>query len=265
MHLSTNWSVILSHWSAGALISALLLECGYLLFVVGPYRQRLFQGAPVTLATATYFLLAMVAYALAFGSPLDYISDNYLFSAHMIQHMLEVSVMAPLVILGLPAWLVTWALRFKPLRWVVLTGTKAPVALIGFSVVLGVFHFPVFYNITLTNETFHVFEHVMFFFWAMLLWWPVLSKNPEIPRLTPGQTLGYLFFAFDGGMPPSLLILFWNNPLYLPYGRAPRLFGLSLLSDQRLGAVIMLGFMVVSYGIAALAAFARYDMSSWYE
>ena len=42
---------------------------------------------------------------VALVSPLDALGDTYLFSAHMIQHLLLLLVVPPLLILGIPAWL----------------------------------------------------------------------------------------------------------------------------------------------------------------
>ncbi|NMP23120.1 cytochrome c oxidase assembly protein [Sulfobacillus harzensis] len=255
------------HWSFTAFAIGFFLWILYELFT-GPYRRLLGaqNAAPPSSAQQIYMALGMIAYFFAFASPLDYISDNYLFSAHMIQHMVEVSIMVPLLLKGLPNFLWTWAFQWTPFERAFRAMVNPFTALIVFLMIFDNFHWPVIYDLTLTNETFHVFEHVLFFFAASFLWWPVLSTHPDFPRITPGFRLVYLFFAFDVMMPASILILMWNHPLYIPYAEQPvRLWGLSPVSDQRLGAVIMIVIGFVSNVIAAFPAFARFDMSQWYD
>lgn len=174
--------------------------------------------------------------------------------------------MVPLLLKGLPNWLWSWAFQWSPFKRAFGAMVNPFTALIVFFLIFDNFHWPLLYDLTLTNESFHVLEHLLFFFSAAFLWWPVLSTHPEFPRLTPGLRLIYLFFAFDVMMPPAILILMWNSPLYTPYTEAPiRLFGLSPVSDQKLGSVIMIIFGAVSNAIAAFSAFAKFDMSQWYD
>ncbi len=237
------------------------------LWVTGPGRRHFAESQPATAAQHVYMTLGMLAYFFAFATPLDYLSDNFLFSAHMVQHMVEVSVMVPLLLKGLPNWLWSWAFSWAPFKKAFGAMVNPFVALITFMLIFDNFHWPVVYDLTLVSDPFHVTEHVLFFFAAAFLWWPVLSTHPDFPRIqADGLRILYLFFGFDVMMPPAILILMWNHPLYSPYADQPiRLFGLSPVSDQRLGSVIMILFGAISNGIAALTAFTRYDMSSWYS
>jgi putative membrane protein len=58
-----------------------------------------------------FFLLGDLVMLLALISPLDVLSDDYLFSAHMLQHMLLVLAVPPLLILGIPRSLATSIVR----------------------------------------------------------------------------------------------------------------------------------------------------------
>lgn len=256
-----------SYFQWSALGVGLFLWLLYIVFT-GPYRRVLGAAdkAPPTTRQHLYMTLGQLFYLFAFFSPLDHISDDYLFSAHMIQHMIEISVMDPLFLMALPDWLWSWAFQWKPFKRTVAFFTKPTVALIVFFLVFDNFHWPPLYDLTLVNQTFHVFEHTMFFLAGAIMWWPILSTHPEFPRLTPGWRLVYLFFAFDTMMPPAILILTWSKPLYIPYTHASlRLFGLSALTDQRLGAVIMFLFGIISEIPPAILAFALFDFGQWYE
>ena len=49
------------------------------------------------------------------------------------------------------------------------------------------------YNYALAHHPVHILQHLMFLVASVLMWWPVLSPMPELPRLSyPGQML-YLF------------------------------------------------------------------------
>lgn len=254
-----------SHWVYWAFGIGTFIWVLYLLFT-GPYRHLLGGDKPPTTAQHVYMTLGMLSYYIAFASPLDHLSDEYLFSAHMVQHMLEVSVMVPLLLMALPNWLWSWAFQWTPFKKVFGFMVNPFVALITFLLIFDNFHWPVLYDLTLVNDPFHVTEHLLFFFSAAFLWWPVLSTHPEFPAVKPGWRLLYLFFAFDVMMPPAIFLFMWNTPLYHPYVEAPvRLFGLSPMSDQRLGSVIMVVFGALSDFVAAFAAFSHLDMTSWNE
>ena len=57
--------------------------------------------------------------------------------------------------------------------------------------------------------------------------------------------------------PVSAWLAFETRPLYPTYLHSLRLYGLTPLEDQRLGALIMVLMSTVAYGIAGLAAFIR--------
>ncbi len=255
------------YWVWSAFGIGFLLWGAYLL-LTGPYR-RVFgsaAGDPPSGLQQFYMTLGMLLYFFAFASPLDHLSDEYLFSAHMVQHMIEVSVMVPLLLKALPNWLWSWAFQWEPFKRAFGFLVNPFVALVIFFLIFDNFHWPPVYELTLVNETFHVTEHILFFFAASFLWWPILSTHPEFPRLKPGIQLLYIFFAFDTMMPPTILILMWNHPLYYHYTQAPvRLWGLSVMSDQKLGSVIMAVFGFVSNIIPALAAFSKVDMARFDE
>jgi putative membrane protein len=85
----------------------------------------------------------------------------------------------------------------------------------------------------------HIFTHLMFMVTATLMWWPVMSPVPELPRLPPGLGMLYLFLV---GIPMQLvaaLITFADSALYPWYASAPRMWGLTPVDDQKLGGLLM--------------------------
>jgi cytochrome c oxidase assembly factor CtaG len=99
-------------------------------------------------------------------------------------------------------------------------------------------HAPPLYNATLENQGIHILEHVTFIVFGILNWWPIFSPSEELPRLSLGGQVLYIFLA---GMPTVALGagLTFFPPLYAPYLAAPRIWGLSAAVDQQLGGLIM--------------------------
>jgi putative membrane protein len=73
----------------------------------------------------------------------------------------------------------------------------------------------------------------------MLMWWPVLSPLPELPRIAPTLQMLYLFVLGVPMMVAAAMITFSGSPLYTFYVEAPRVFNLTALEDQQLGGAIM--------------------------
>ena len=187
----------------------------------------------------TSFALALVVLFLALNGPLHELSDNYLFSAHMAQHLLLTLVFPPLLLFGCPAQVVRPLLR--P-RWVMAISrviTRPLAAGLIFSAPIAILHFPVFYEAAMRNHNLHILQHLVFLATATLMWWPVLSPVPELPRLPHLLQMVYLFLL---GIPMSVtgaLITLADHPLYPFYVAAPRVGGLTPLQDQQIGGLLM--------------------------
>jgi putative membrane protein len=185
------------------------------------------------------FCGALLVLFLALNGPLHNLSDAYLFSAHMAQHLVLTLLFPPLLLYGTPAHVV------RPLllpRWVMALGvvvTRPVLAATLFTAPIVLWHVPVFYEAALRNHNIHILQHLVFLATAVLMWWPVLSPVPELPRLPyPGQML-YLFLL---GIPMSItgaLITLSDRVLYPFYADAPRVWGLPPHADQQIGGLLM--------------------------
>jgi putative membrane protein len=208
-------------------------------YATGPLRRRYSLGPPATSRQIAYFLLGTITLAVALVSPLDFISDHYLFSAHMIQHMLLVVVAPPLWLLGTPGWLLAPLFRREPVRQFTRVITNPIVAFLALNVDLYLWHLPPLYSAALTNEALHIVEHLTFIALSVLFWWVVLSPVEEAPRVSRGVAILYLFLACQPMVLLGALLTFAPAPVYAPYVAAPRLTSLSPLTDQQLGGLIM--------------------------
>lgn len=232
-------------WHPGVLSLALLLITAYL-FTVGPLRRRLELGPPLPLRMQAAGVAGLALIYVAEGTPLHILSEQYLFSAHMVQHLLLTMVMAPLVLLGTPDWLVRLPLRLRPVtvaaRWL----TRPVLALVLFNLVYSIWHLPVLYNTALVYHWFHMVQHALLVPAALLMWWPLLSPAPELPRLPEPAQLLYIFLVGVSQMAAFGAVTFAEHVLYGEYAQAPRVWGLSAAADQQLaGAIMKVGGMSV--------------------
>jgi putative membrane protein len=239
-------------WVSGEIHPEVVLAVGAvaLAYAIAWTRgPRTGSGHPAT------FLTALLAVLAALNGPLHDLSDYYLFSAHMVQHLLLTLVVPPLLLAGTPAWMADALLR--PLRrrrgtGALLAAVTRPVpALALYAVALIGWHLPGPYGAALERHGLHVVEHLALLVTALLAWWPVLSPSRLLLRLHYGAQILYLF-AF--GIPMTAvaaMITGAETPLYPFYAAAPRLFALTALEDQRLGGLIMW----VPAGMIPLAAF----------
>lgn len=220
------------HWST--VIGLLALQA---LWLARAYAHREEQRpAPWQAAAFTAGLAVMF---LSLNGPIHDISDYYLFSGHMVQHLVLTIVTPPLLLLGTPGWMLRPALRIGWVNAVARFVTTPRAAFVIFNLVLSAWHLPPFYNSAMYYHEVHILQHLMFLVSSVLMWWPMLSPLPELPRLSyPGQML----YSFVMTLPMtviSIFIVYADHVLYPAYASSPRLWGLSPLEDQRLGGLIM--------------------------
>ncbi|MBA3671730.1 MAG: cytochrome c oxidase assembly protein, partial [Gemmatimonadaceae bacterium] len=142
--------------------------------------------SPTTGQRACFFA-ALVLIFVSLNGWLHDLSDGYLFSAHMVQHLVLTLVAPPMLVMGTPGWMLRPALGWKgvgPLaRWL----TAPAHCFVIFNVVFAAWHLPPVYAVAMANHSLHIVQHLMFMVAAVLMWWPVLSPLPELPRLSyPG-------------------------------------------------------------------------------
>jgi putative membrane protein len=186
------------------------------------------------------FSAALLVLLGALNGPVHDLSDYYLFSVHMVQHLLLTLLFPPLLILGLPGWLVEPLLRPPPVRRVARVLTHPVIAAVVFTLTIAVWHVSQYYDLMMRNHEIHIVTHLMFMATATLLWWPVMSPVPDIlPRLGYGVGMLYLFLV---GIPMQIvaaLITLSDRVLYPWYVAAPRTWGLTPQDDQQLGGLLM--------------------------
>ena len=249
-------------WTRFEVHLSTLIGC---LFFVAAYYHVIVRWRPAGEAPATgmqqgAFVGGTVLLFLALNGPLHDLSDNFLFSAHMIQHLIMTLIVAPLWLLGLPSWGLRRVLRAPAALG---TGRFLTNPLVAFAIYNMVFigwHFPRLYNWALLDHNVHIVQHVMFLGASVLMWWPVVSPAPELERL---QTPVRMLYLFAIGIPMSIvsaIITLAERAMYPWYEAAPRVFAnLSATDDQQLGGLIMWVPGMIVFWIAITIIFFRWS------
>jgi len=200
---------------------------------------RLCRTRHTPLGQQVLFHLGTLVGLLALVSPLDELGDEYLFSAHMVQHLLLMFVTAPLWLIGTPGWLFDRSVP-QGLEHLVRKLTEPVAAFVVFVVVLYVWHIPAVYNIAQESETTHIFEHLTFIGAAIIGWRPVIgAETSRFPMPGPPLRMLYLFLLALPCTALAAALTFAHVPLYPFYVDAPHIFGLNALQDQNLGGLFM--------------------------
>jgi len=218
-------------WSTNPLILAALAASGAAYIVLSrrfPPRGR----QPLAFWTGELTLV------LALLSPLD-AGAEYLFTLHMLQHMLLMLVAAALLALATPPGLIGWAYSRPAVRRVVrAVWTPAP-AFVLFNGALLAWHIPAAYDATLRIPWVHAVEHASFILSGLIFWGVIVSPAPVLVRAPLGARFALLIGADVVNFILGFTLTFAGHPFYVAYTAVPRLWGLSPLDDLRLGGVLM--------------------------
>src|SRR5205807_644056 len=202
---------------------------GLLGLLLGP--AWLARGRDVPRARSLAFGLGLLSIWLALETPIDLLSDHYLDSVHMLQHVLLGVVAPPLLLLGLTRELSADLLRVPGLRAIT---EPVPAQVLSAAVMIG-WHVPALYDATLYSEPLHVVEHVAFIGGGVLFWWPVIDATAAHGRWRL-SALGRLLYLFIGTFPQdavALALQFSRTPFYEFYTHVPRIVpGLDPVTDQ---------------------------------
>jgi putative membrane protein len=171
--------------------------------------------------------------------PVHDLAERFLFSVHMIQHLLFTFVAPPLLLMGLPVWLVRVLVRPPRLTRVISALTRPVVALLVFNGVIAVTHWPAVVNLALRSELAHFCIHTVLFVTATLMWWPVVGPPmPGARRLSEPARMLYLFLQSILPTVPASFLTFAGKPIYRGYVAVAHPW-IDVVTDQRLAGLIM--------------------------
>ncbi len=231
--LLTDWKVYPS-FLIGWILLAVLYAVG-----VGPLRRRYRLAERPDRGRAAFFAAGLGVMFVALQGPIHELSDHYLFSVHMLQHLLLTLAVPPLLLAGTPAWLLRPVLRPEAVARVARFLTRPLVAFGLYNALFAAWHVPALYDVVMRDHAVHILMHLSILAAAVILWWPVVSPVPELNHLPYGGQILYLFLLGLPMMALASLITLADRVLYPFYAAAPRLWGLTALEDQQIGGLLM--------------------------
>ena len=237
----TGW--LYSDWrfQPAVVLSTFLVAAAYIL-ITGPVNRRLpgSENRTVTGRQTACFLSACLVYLVALGPPIDDWSGYFLMSAHMLQHLMIMLMVAPLLLLGIPDWMLQPLANNRYTNAIGWSLTRPVVAGFLSTFIIVLWHLPVAYNKSLTSDPVHIAQHASLLVAAILALWPVLGPFPAWPKIQypPLQSLYLLIYLLPAGLVGAFITL--SAPgIYSFYDTVPRIFGISLSVDQQLAGLMM--------------------------
>ncbi len=212
----------------------------------------------VTAAQKRWFGFGIVLLWIAADWPMHDISEEYLYSAHMIQHMLLTFIIPPVMLLATPEWLARIVIgdgRFG--RFFLKIARPVPAALIFNALQLGL-HWSGVVNYSVENGPFHYALHTLVVFTALAVWMPVVSPLPEYRIKPPAQCI-HLFLTSIVPTIPAAWLALAEGVLYDAYDKPARLWGISVTSDQQAAGLFMKLGGGVFLWIVIVGIFARWS------
>jgi putative membrane protein len=229
--LPANWNHLLN--------LLFLMTAIVYLALTGPWKKIFPHAEPVSGKTKGLFLLALLIYYFALGSPLALMAHE-LFSMHMLQMSLLYFVLPPLLLLGIPAYMWRPLLHLPLLHALGRFFTRPVFTLFFFNGVISLYHIPIVFDTIMRNHPLHYISHAILLFAAFCTWWPIACPVPEYDRV---PSLHKLALIFGNGVlltPACAMITFTDVILFKTYATmSPLIPVMSPLEDQQLGGVIM--------------------------
>lgn len=246
------------HWLSdpGVLAPIALLVFVYVRRFRAARREQGGRGAGALQATA--FAAGVVALLAAVASPIDGLGEDYLFSAHMVQHVLLGDIAPLLLLLSLSRVImrpVTRRLTNVERRLGPLASPWTGLAL--WLLLMYLWHVPALYDAALQSPVVHLLEHGSFFAAGVCVWWALVQPVPLRRPLRGFQTVAYIGAAKFGLAALGLYLTWSSGVLYPYYEDVPRIWGMSAITDQNAGGAIMMVEQSLTFVIALAYLFSR--------
>jgi cytochrome c oxidase assembly factor CtaG len=246
------------HWNLSAtILLALVLYLGiYVWRWRAARREEGGRGAgPLHLLA---FAAGLATLTAAVVSPIDGLGEDYLFSMHMLQHILLGDLAPVLLLLALSRVIMRPATRRMVSVERALGRFAHPLTgLFLWFALIYVWHIPALYEAAIESEVVHVLEHASFFTAGVALWWPLVQPVPMRRRMTGLWPFAYIAAA-KAGLAGLGLYLTWTKGLvYDYYADVPRIWGMTALEDQNVGGAMMMLEQSVVLLIAFVVLFVR--------
>jgi putative membrane protein len=260
--LHTHHIAFESFWVSGALIFAALV------YLIGWLRIRRLNLESVAGWRVASFVLGLLSIWVATASPLA-VLDHDMLTAHMVQHLLLMTLAPPLILLGIPVkplvhgplqqflQAIVRPVRSAPIQQMSAALAQPAICWFAAASTLVVWHIPSMFMLGLRSQAWHGIEQASFLATGLLFWWPVIQPRPSVSKWPESSMLLYLFLAT---LPCDILsgfLVFCDGVVYPVFLSSPQSFGLSALEDQQCAGALMWTCVTVVYLIAAAVFAAR--------
>jgi putative membrane protein len=229
----------------------------YMVRVIGPKAVAPGQ-AVVTRFNIGCFIGAMLMLWVASDWPIHDIGEEYLYSAHMLQHMMLSYFLPPLVLMATPEWLLRVLVGDGKLYRGVAFMCKPVIAAVVFNAVIIITHIPDVVTASVDNGPLHYSLHFAVVIASLLMWMPVVGPFPEL-QIGPLAKCIYLFMQSLVPTIPAAWLTFAEGAVYETYDQPVRVWGLSVQHDQQLaGAIMKTGGGIFLWTIIVYLFFRRF-------
>jgi putative membrane protein len=214
---------------------ALLLAAIAAAYAMALYRSR----EPVHRPQALRFFAGIGLAIFILSGPVERLALERMYSAYILQQVVLVMIVAPLILSGLPGWMVRRALtnRFIAPGWRLLVNPVC--AMLLFGGIFAMIHYPSLCDEICHARPFYYSIRLLLIGLGILLWWPVLSPLEEFPRLSYPMQILYLFLLMIPMTAIAAPITMSRSVLYVFYEMGPHPFGFTPIQDQVMGGLIM--------------------------
>jgi putative membrane protein len=245
------------HPEVWVLVASLTIAYIYMVRVIGP--RAVGPGNPAVSRGNIYsFVGAMAMLWVASDWPLHDISEEYLYSAHMLQHMMLTYFLPPLALLATPTWLMRVIVGDGRMYRGLTFMAKPVVAGVLFNLAIIVTHVPLVVNASVENGPLHYSLHLMVVLLSLLMWMPVVGPLPEL-HMTPLGKCIYLFLQSVVPTIPAAWLTFADGAVYSSYDQPVRVWGMTVTDDQQLaGAIMKTGGSIFLWALVIYFFFRRF-------
>lgn len=210
-------------------------------FIGGYLLAHRRAGQTIDRRRLRFWIAGVLALFVVSEWPVGQLGVGYLAAVGIGRYVVYTFVAAPLLLAGLPTWLVD---RWFPLgsrRGRALTAvTRWPVALLIFNAVLFGTHLPFTIDTLKVTQLGSFSTDVLHLTAALVWWWPAIRREPERGAIVEPIRSFYLFTSSVLMFVPAAFLTFSPLPLYGLYELAPPLWlGFDPLMDQQSAGIIM--------------------------
>jgi len=227
------------HPEVWLLVAALVGFGWYVVRVVAPVAGPGGGAAAVTGRGRLCFVAGVALLWVSADWPMHDIAEEYLYSMHMVQHLLISFVVPPLLLMAVPEWLA---------RLIVVEGSRSAriirrlvrplLAGVAFNALQALMHWNAVVELSVRSGAFHYAMHLLMFVAALAMWTPVVGPLRELHLSEPAKMV-YLFAMSIIPTVPAAWLTFAEGSVYPVYDHAQRLFGISVAADQQAAGAVM--------------------------